>query len=542
MNGTLLGDRFVLEREVGSGGMARVFLGKDIVLERPVAVKVLNPGHDETDIGSRFRREGRTAARLSHPNIVQVFDAGETELNGKNVSYIVMEYVPGGDLKGLIDKQGTLSEGDLARLGAGAAAGLAHAHERGVIHRDVKPHNVLIDSYGEPKLTDFGIARALDATTSHATRTGAYLGTALYSAPEQLRGQGVTPKSDVYSLGVTLYQAAVGEAPFVGTPIEVAGQHIHQLPVPPGEKGVGVGGMVEGLILACLSKDPDLRPTAEEVHEKLRQESSRLRELAMAPPPPEPAPVRQVPRSAPTTSPAPQRSQRHRRGPLLLLGAASLLLVLLGIAAFEATRGGDDPVTASNHARDDGQAEPAAENERQEPAATAENSEPAEESEPAQGEQQEPPQEDAAQDQQQAQQPEAPPAAGDQAGTGNVAVQATQESSPAEDAERAVEQFYASAADGEYETSSALLAEDWRQSKFPDLGVFEGTFATLQDIEFVEGPTAQVSGDTATVTGVTIATHDDRTERNQGTWTLVNDGGEWFISGWTLSNIETVYV
>lgn len=119
MNGMLLGDRFVLEREIGSGGMARVFLGKDTVLDRPVAVKVLNPGHDESDIGARFRREGRTAARLSHPNIVQVYDAGEAELDSKNVSYIVMEYVPGGDLKGMIDKNGTLSEGDLARLGAG---------------------------------------------------------------------------------------------------------------------------------------------------------------------------------------------------------------------------------------------------------------------------------------------------------------------------------------------------------------------------------------------------------------------------------------
>ncbi len=270
MNGLLLVDRFVLEREIGSGGMARVFLGKDTVLDRPVAVKVLNPGHDETDIGARFRREGRTAARLSHPNIVQVYDAGEAELDGKNVSYIVMEYVPGGDLKGLIDKRGNLSGGDLARLGAGAAAGLAHAHERGVIHRDVKPHNVLIDAYGEPKLTDFGIARALDVTTSQATRTGAYLGTALYSAPEQLQGLKVTPKSDVYSLGVTLYQAAAGEVPFVGTPMEVAGQHIHQPPVWPKDNGVEVGGRIEGLILDCLAKDPELRPTAEEVRDRLR--------------------------------------------------------------------------------------------------------------------------------------------------------------------------------------------------------------------------------------------------------------------------------
>src|ERR687898_2540265 len=132
----LLGGRFVIEREIGAGGMARVFLGRDEVLERPVAVKILNPGHGSTDIGARFRREGRTAARLSHPSIVQVYDAGEGEYEGREVSFIVMEYVPGGDLKDLMDRKGALSGGDLTRLSE-AAAGLAHAHERGVIHRDI---------------------------------------------------------------------------------------------------------------------------------------------------------------------------------------------------------------------------------------------------------------------------------------------------------------------------------------------------------------------------------------------------------------------
>ena len=189
--------------------MARVYLGRDEVLDRPVAVKVLNPVHGGTEIGDRFEREGRTAARLAHPNIVQVYDAGEALFDGRETSYIVMEYVPGGDLKALIDQRGRLSGPELAGLGDEVCAGLAHAHERGVIHRDIKPHNILLDENGHAKVTDFGIARALD--TTQATRTGSFLGTALYSSPEQLQGKKVTPKSDVYSLGATLYQAATGD-------------------------------------------------------------------------------------------------------------------------------------------------------------------------------------------------------------------------------------------------------------------------------------------------------------------------------------------
>src|SRR5215212_10080036 len=157
-----LGGRFVLEREIGTGGMSVIFHGRDEVLDRPVAVKVLRGDREDPKVGARFRREGRPAARLSHPNIVQVYDAGEDELDGREVSYVVVEYVPGGDLKALISRRGPLPGSMLSRIGADVAAGLAHAHERGVIHRDIKPQNVLIDEYGSPKLTDFGIVRALD--------------------------------------------------------------------------------------------------------------------------------------------------------------------------------------------------------------------------------------------------------------------------------------------------------------------------------------------------------------------------------------------
>ena len=302
-------DRFVLERELGSGGMARVYLGRDEVLDRPVAVKVLNPVHGGTEIGDRFEREGRTAARLAHPNIVQVYDAGEALFDGREASYIVMEYVPGGDLKALIDGRGRLSASELAGLGDEVCAGLAHAHERGVIHRDIKPHNILLDENGHAKVTDFGIARALD--TTQATRTGSFLGTALYSSPEQLQGKKVTPKSDVYSLGATLYQAATGAPPFTGaTAIEIASQHVSKAPVPPRQLGADVGEGVQALILDCLAKHPDDRPTAEGARSRLEAEFP-----AAAPAQP-PAPVTSPTQEEQTStepSIAPARSRGWRR-------------------------------------------------------------------------------------------------------------------------------------------------------------------------------------------------------------------------------------
>ena len=266
-----LGGRFVLVRELGSGGMSRVFLGRDEVLDRPVAVKILHPDLDDEEAGALFRREGRMAARLSHPNIVPVYDAGEDVMDGHKVSYIVMEYVPCGHLRELIDRRGALPETMLARLGADVAAALAHAHERGIVHRDVKPQNVLLDERDNPKLTDFGIARALD--TTQESRPNSYLGTAAYSSPEQLQGHKVTPKSDIYSLGATLYHAATGGPPFTGAPIEVANQQVLKSPDPPRERGASMGAGLETLILDCLAKDPDGRPDAGRVHEKLRARS-----------------------------------------------------------------------------------------------------------------------------------------------------------------------------------------------------------------------------------------------------------------------------
>jgi serine/threonine protein kinase len=511
-----LTERFVLEREVGAGGMSRVFLGRDEVLDRPVAIKILNPDLGSTDIGSRFRREGRTAARLSHPNIVQVYDAGEVEFEGRETSCIVMEYVSGGDLKDLIDGRGVLSGAELARL-SGAAAGLVHAHERGVIHRDIKPHNILITGSGDVKVTDFGVARALDAT--YATRTGSYLGTALYSSPEQLRGEGVTPKSDVYSLGVTLYHAATGQTPFTGTPIEVASQHVSSDPTPPRRLNDAMSASLETLILGCLEKDPASRPTADEVRLGLLEAGRGVHATVAYDEPPAAEPVEE--KRPPTPAPPPAYTQTmpgtavyggHRdrwKGALAALALVALLALVGAIVAPILLGGGDQsanvPGQSDQNADNPSGGGQGGQDQRQES--------PSRQAEAQPGSQQ------------------APPGQSDQDQAGGGLTE--------EAAERTVEDFYTLTSAGNYDRSAQLLSESYRQSTFPNRGVFEGTFASVESVEFVDGPTAEISGDTATVTGRTEATKTGQVELNQGTWYLVIEDGRWKIDGWDVTNIST---
>ena len=527
-----LADRFVLEREVGSGGMGRVFLGRDEVLDRPVAVKLLNPVHSNTDSGARFRREGRTAAKLSHPNIVQVYDAGEDELDGQPTSYIVMEYVSGGDLKNLIDERGALVGADIARL-SGAAAGLAHAHERGVIHRDIKPHNILLDENRQPKLTDFGIARALDAT--HHTRTGLYLGTALYSAPEQLRGGEVTPKSDVYSMGTTLYQATTGQPPFVGAPIEVASQHINREPTPPSAINDAVSSSLDALILDCMKKDPDARPTADDVRLGLLEAGrgahptrsyteapATAKETRPAPPPP-PRPTGPRP-GGPTYG-----GRRRRSGALAVLAVVAVLAVIgaLAYTAFQDDSGESAGVNGANNGAGN-EAVGDAGNNAQNGDGGGQNPSGAGSGGGGQGAggQSSSASASASADQQGA---GGGQSEGAQAGGGTTAAAA----------EQTVQEFYTTTSEGEYDRSAELLTESWRQEWFPDRATFEGTFAPVERVEFVEGPNAEVSGNTATVTGETQATLTTEVQRNQGTWYLVRDDGRWKIDSWTVDNLST---
>ncbi len=500
--------------------MARVFLGRDEVLDRPVAIKLLNPVHGGTDIGDRFEREGRTAARLAHPNIVQVYDAGEAEFDGRETSYIVMEYVPGGDLKGLIDRRGRLPGPELARLGDEVCAGLVHAHERGVIHRDIKPHNILLDENGHAKVTDFGIARALD--TTQATRTGLFLGTALYSSPEQLQGQKVTPKSDIYSLGTTLYQAAAGEPPFAGqTPIEIASQHVSKSPAPPRSRGAEVSGDLEALILSCLAKDPDDRPSVEEVRSRLDAEVRAAGATQAQPAVPLTTPTRaEQTRKAPAAPPPRDRTdgaarygrpERRRTGLLAALALLAVLVVIGALAAPSLFEGsGDEGAGPSNAGQNDAQGGGnKGESDGQSGGGSGEN-------QGSNGDQQD----------------------GTSSASASASATPEQGSLTAQAAEDTVEEFYTTTSEGDYDRSTQLLTEDWRKRWFPNRGTFEGTFGKVESVAFIEGPNAEISGNTATVTGETRATLTGKIEHNEGTWYLVQVDGRWKIDGWDVVELS----
>ena len=227
MVGELIADRYELEELVGSGGMSSVYRAHDRLLERSVALKILHEQYGrDADYVERFRREARAVAQLTHPNIVTVIDRGEQD--GRQ--FIVFEYVDGLNLKELVDEEGPLPARDAIELALQVARGLAFAHDQGLVHRDVKPQNVLIDGDGRAKVTDFGIARSLDV--DGMTITGTIMGTSNYIAPEQARGQPVDEQTDVYSLGCVLYELLTGEVPYDGDNfVTVAMRHVND-PVP----------------------------------------------------------------------------------------------------------------------------------------------------------------------------------------------------------------------------------------------------------------------------------------------------------------------
>jgi serine/threonine-protein kinase len=222
--GTLLSDRYRLDAQIGSGGMSTVYRAFDTVLERPVAIKLMHRDiASDSDQLERFRREARAVARLNHPHIVQVIDAGEDD----NTPYIVLEYVEGETLKDRIRRLGRLPVGEAIAYAIEIARALGAAHEHAIVHRDVKPQNVLVDSEGSAKVTDFGIARTL--TEEGLTADGRVLGTTDYVSPEQALGQPVTGQSDIYSLGVVLYEMLTGEVPFKGpNQVAVAMKHVRE--------------------------------------------------------------------------------------------------------------------------------------------------------------------------------------------------------------------------------------------------------------------------------------------------------------------------
>src|SRR6516165_2946352 len=259
--------RYELTHLIARGGMAQVYRAVDRQLDRPVALKVLFPelSVDKTFV-ERFRREAQAAASLSHPNIVPVFDWGEDD----GAYFIVMEYIDGRSLSAVLRDPQKLDPRQVAMIGAGVAAALGFAHRHGVVHRDVKPGNVLITPEGEVKVTDFGIARAVN-TEESLTQTGAVMGTAAYFSPEQAEGKGVDARSDIYSLGVVLYEMAVGRPPFSGdSPVAVASKHVRDQPALPREVNPRVPVALEAVIMKAMAKDPSARyGSAEELRADL---------------------------------------------------------------------------------------------------------------------------------------------------------------------------------------------------------------------------------------------------------------------------------
>src|SRR5579862_428882 len=268
----VLSGRYELGHLVARGGMAEVFRAHDRLLDRPVALKILFPELSvDRSFVERFRREAQAAANLSHPNIVPVFDWGEDA----GTYFIVMEFVDGRALSSILRTAGPLHPDRAAEIAADVAGALAYAHRHGVIHRDVKPGNVLITDEGTVKVTDFGIARAVN-TEESLTQTGAVMGTATYFSPEQAEGMGVDTRSDIYSLGVVLFEMVVGRPPFLGdTPVAVASKHVREHPPAPREINPGIPPDLEAIILKCMAKSPEHRYAT---GDELRVDLMRFRE------------------------------------------------------------------------------------------------------------------------------------------------------------------------------------------------------------------------------------------------------------------------
>ena len=248
--------RYALEALVGSGGMADVYRAKDQLLERTVAVKILHQQYEnDTEFIARFQREAKAAARMTHPNIVNVYDVGVAE--GRH--YIVMEYVPGRTLKERIKEEGPVPVSEALQIARQIAGALAQAHANNLVHCDIKPHNILVMPDGNVKVADFGIARAV--TESTMTYNDNIMGSVHYFSPEQARGTVITPKSDVYSLGVVLYEMLSGRIPFDGnTAVSIARKHLEEEPQPLHVLVPGIPPVVEALVTRMMAKDPAQRP------------------------------------------------------------------------------------------------------------------------------------------------------------------------------------------------------------------------------------------------------------------------------------------
>lgn len=260
MLGRLIDGRYEIRERVAAGGMATVYVAFDRRLERSVALKVMNPSiagapADPSEYSSRFRREAKAAARLTHPGLVRVYDQG----TDGDISYLTMEYIEGENLRTRIREEATLRIGDALAITEAVLEALAVVHRNGLVHRDVKPENVLLDADGVPKLADFGLARAITEVTS--TSTGVLMGTVSYLSPELIAHGQADARSDVYACGVLLYEMITGRAPFTGTSaIEIASRHVHEDVPPPSVQVPWVPAEIDELVTSMTARDPHARP------------------------------------------------------------------------------------------------------------------------------------------------------------------------------------------------------------------------------------------------------------------------------------------
>lgn len=338
MQTKILSQRYELEEKIGDGGMAAVYRGRDLRLNRVVAIKILHPHHAaDLNFRKRFIHEAQSAANLRHPSIVDIYDEGEEDRQ----HYIVMEFVDGSDLKSMILRYKQLPVQQVLQIAAAIADGLDAAHQLGMVHRDVKPQNILVTLDGTAKITDFGIAKSSLSTAQ--TDTGVTFGTADYISPEQARGQPATAQSDIYALGVTIYEALTGQLPFTGdTAVAVALQHVGSKPPPIRRHNPNVSASLEQLVMRSLAKNPAERPvSAREFANLLRaQEESEVRDTAHQPPYRSTTPsrsatsissgMRKMPTLRSPTTPLPSRDGREFGGFIILL----LLLTLVVAIAY----------------------------------------------------------------------------------------------------------------------------------------------------------------------------------------------------------------
>ena len=332
MIGDVLADRYELEELVGSGGMSSVYKAHDRLLERNVALKVLHPHYvADAEYVERFRREARAVAQLSHPNIVTVIDRGEADGH----QFIVFEFVDGENLKELIQRSGPLPVRRAVELAVAIADALAFAHQHELVHRDVKPQNVLLNGDGEPKVTDFGIARSLDVEHG-VTQTGTVMGTSNYLSPEQASGKQVGPATDVYSLGIVLYELLTGEVPFPGDNfVAVAMKHINEPAPDLLARRPDVPMRLAVAVDRALAKDPAQRfRSMEQFAHELRQTLAELAEPDAERTFIAPSPV--VRESAPHRA----RTGPRRRWPLYaLLVAVAIAAIVAGVLGLGGSKG-----------------------------------------------------------------------------------------------------------------------------------------------------------------------------------------------------------